>query len=863
MSIVSETNAGAQTSKRNASSKSNDTVVLAPYQRRAVEILAAEIAKTQREIAYSDDRRRGEIGRKHGASLLSAPTGSGKTLILGRVIESLTLEASAIAAGFKGTVWLWFAPYAGLVEQTRLALKRDCTGIRPRDVMADREPSITRPGDVFVTTWSSVAASNREARRLRRTGERGLSLDDMIAELREQGWFIGCVIDEAHVNFGTNAKRAAEFYLEHLQPDVTILATATPKHKDLAAFMKSAGLGTPNRIEVARDDVVRAGLNKYGLVAATLDLTPEQRLAIDSEATILRAAWIHHNAVKDRLRERGIKLTPLMMVQVENTKNKGEDTVEQALDTLRRVGVPDAVIRKHTSGSPDPAFHSLAFDEDCEVLVFKVAAATGFDAPRAWTLASLRPSLSPEFGLQVVGRIMRVHKLVRPIHGQDDLLDRGRVFVADPKRQAGLEAAADILKALRSSIETVSDHVATFAFGDTDVKPLTGAGSVRAPISTPKQVEESVDERSMDLGEQLAEQVTRESEKQALEQKSSKFDFDMFGDHVAPAKKTDGNEAAPGNRFFNIKRDLGVPVQLRTERLPEPGELRDLAEAAAREFKIDDTVVALLMQEGVDAELKLTELLMSRHERRERVTALLSPARLARAAQGAFDFNENIDPRPFRSCLVQRFKEQLEIKGSYQTDLSRLGRVIDQIAVYEPDRIKSAIRSAQSRFTRVGDTGPLPEQIEDREGVFSAKRSVYGMFPSDLNKPERAFAEFIDDSAAVRWWLRNPSHPRCPWAVRIILANGKGFHPDFIIAVEGRRALDEIRLVEVKDDGSEGPLNSDLNVLKAASSHREYLDVLWVTKSNNESRIERLVYSEEKHKIVTHGRLSEEDLRGM
>jgi hypothetical protein len=50
-----------------------------------------------------------------------------------------------------------------------------------------------------------VATTNREARRLRRSGERALSLDDLITELRDSGWFIGCVIDEAHVNFGLKA----------------------------------------------------------------------------------------------------------------------------------------------------------------------------------------------------------------------------------------------------------------------------------------------------------------------------------------------------------------------------------------------------------------------------------------------------------------------------------------------------------------------------------------------------------------------------------------------------------------------------------------------------------------------------------
>ncbi|ESQ80111.1 DEAD/DEAH box helicase [Asticcacaulis sp. YBE204] len=827
-------------------------VVLAPYQVRAVETLAAEIGKTQREIAYAP-LRRFDIAREHGVSLLTAPTGSGKTLILGRTLEALTLEAASIAAGFRGTIWFWFAPYAGLVTQTQTALRKDCTGLKPCDIMADREPSARRPGDVYVTTWASVATSNREARRLRRSGERSLSLDDLIAQLREDGWFIGCIIDEAHVNFGMNAKSAASFYLEHLRPDITLLATATPKDRELSTFMKSAGLGPPNRIEIARDEVVRAGLNKRGLVAAALLLNESQRAAIDADATLLRAAWVHHLKVKARLRERGITLTPLLLVQIENQKEKGPDPVRAVADLLRQVGVPDDVIRTHTSGSPDPAFHSLAYDEDCEVLIFKVAAATGFDAPRAWTLASLRPSLSPEFGLQVVGRIMRVHPRVRPIHGQDMLLDRAQVFIGDPRRQGGLEAAAATLNALRSGIETLSDQISIFAYGDTNVAP-----------GTPPIIPEAAPDRltaSVTTAETLTVALEAEYERQIVQENTSPFDLDLFGAPLPePIRREGDREPKPGHRFYDLRRDLGMPLRLKTERMPEPAELPHLARAAAEAFEIDDRVIALLHEKGVAAELRLKELLLSQQERTEAITALLSPAKLARAAQGAFNFNENIDPRQFRARLIERFAEAMETRGDFGIDRSRLGRVIDQIAVYDQDRIRRALRTAQSRQAKSIDAEPLPAQMEDREGLFEALKAAYGVFPSRMNRPEQVFAQFIDTAPGVKWWLRNGDHPAWGWPVSIVLATGRRFFPDFVIAVEGRRALDTIRLVEVKDDGVEGPLNSQLNQTKVLTGHVDYLDVLWVTKSDSESRIERLSYSEDQRRIVARGHLSEADL---
>jgi type III restriction enzyme len=69
-------------------------------------------------------------------------------------------------------VWLWFAPYSGLVTQTREALVEQCGGLRVRDVAKDREPTGTRDGDVFIQTWATVAASNKDARKVRRTSAR-------------------------------------------------------------------------------------------------------------------------------------------------------------------------------------------------------------------------------------------------------------------------------------------------------------------------------------------------------------------------------------------------------------------------------------------------------------------------------------------------------------------------------------------------------------------------------------------------------------------------------------------------------------------------------------------------------------------
>jgi type III restriction enzyme len=70
--------------------------------------------------------------------------------------------------------------------------------------------------------------------------------------------------------------------------------------------------------------------------------------------------------------------------------------------------------------------------------------------------------------------------------------------------------------------------------------------------------------------------------------------------------------------------------------------------------------------------------------------------------------------------------------------------------------------------------------------------------PPGLNTWEQPFAEMLDRDSQmiVRWWHRNLPHK--PWSVQVVLDNGKGFFPDFIIGIEGRRSEDGTLLADPK-----------------------------------------------------------------
>lgn len=69
-----------------------------------------------------------------------------------------------------------------------------------------------------------------------------------------------------------------------LQPDFTLLATATPKDEALDTFCSQLDIEKINRIEVSREDAVKAGLNKVGVKAVYFRF-PDFVIGVDGRKT--------------------------------------------------------------------------------------------------------------------------------------------------------------------------------------------------------------------------------------------------------------------------------------------------------------------------------------------------------------------------------------------------------------------------------------------------------------------------------------------------------------------------------------------------------------------------------------------------
>ena len=96
------------------------------------------------QLSTSAPARLHEARRNDAAVVLQAPTGAGKTLI--------AVEALREASRSEPSWWFWFAPFTGLVEQSRKVIASQAPELSLFDLQADRQPDTVRGGGVFVVT---------------------------------------------------------------------------------------------------------------------------------------------------------------------------------------------------------------------------------------------------------------------------------------------------------------------------------------------------------------------------------------------------------------------------------------------------------------------------------------------------------------------------------------------------------------------------------------------------------------------------------------------------------------------------------------------------------------------------------------
>ena len=300
---------------------------------------------------------------------------------------------------------------------------------------------------------------------------------------------------------------------------------------------------------------------------------------------------------------------------------------------------------------------------------------------------------------------------------------------------------------------------------------------------------------------------------------------ECYGDEAPEPPSRPRGRARPHS--YRLRSDLGIPECLAREEMPRSAD--DLHRCIADRIVLGDWALAVLSR-------KFGRMLVSEYgvfsEELKRYEARfeLSDDRIMQGGQRAFSFNDSLDERRLLPLLAARMKRDIDRAGLESLSDGEVRRGIMLLLSIRPELLSDACRECLAANVQVRQSEPIPRFYTSPLAAAPAARSAYGVFPVQLNREERAFAELIDGDTGgiVLWWLRNVENAR--WAVSIVMPTGRRHYPDFVIGVDGRKIDDGVALVEVKDDGMTGRAYSDRNADKTRTDHRVYGSALMVAR---------------------------------
>jgi superfamily II DNA or RNA helicase len=794
-------------------------------------------------------------------AVLRAPTGSGKTFMIARAIESVSQSAP--------TVWFWFVPFTNLVQQTEDALAANAKHLHP--IRLDRgRNQLPENGMVIIST---AAAVSRAKSRTQGYDDGIDDFDRSLAQFRElavsRGLRLGVVIDEAHI--GVESQTEFGRFVHWLRPGCLLMATATPKDSKLNDFLGAAGYDGLLTFSVSRDAVVDARLNKRYIEAVIYNLRESLQGITDLQATVLKQAWRRNVRLGRLLTDAGVDVRPLLLVQVGN----GADAVKVARETLIKVcGVQPTCIGEHSADDPDPVLMAqIANDTSKDVLIFKQSAGTGFDAPRAFVLASTKPVNDPDFAMQFVGRVMRVHRQIRAVFPTPttipEELDSAYIYLANAQAQPGFEAAVRATSDLQSNLQGQSEALTV---------RQTASGAVhlsnRPEPGARLFYENSVLSRALTQRPGHVDAPNGGTQTRPTSDSSPLFEdpeLDLPDEYSAVARRQRAETAKPANsigeavanlsglgvRAYELQRDrFDIPAALKTEERPVLNDMSAATRLASARLNIDDSLkaMALRVATGKVTETEVHKELVSGRVTRKEVAIVIERRALAAAARAAMrelpQFEE-ADEQIMVEVLTARMTETVEqsLIGTDDDDrpdareITRLARDCAYwVILRSKHELAEALHASIAEQSRLLDAAPLPDYMLFPQSIAlqDSLKNIYGTMPPThadmealqyqvplqvrsmlrplamgfderiwslaefdgghaMGDGEIAFAKALDRAPFVKWWHRNPD--RKPYSVRLVRGEHRyHFHPDFVVFVEHYRGdTPLLRLIETKE----------------------------------------------------------------
>ena len=378
--------------------------------------------------------------------IFKSPTGSGKTYMTTSFINRLNDQPDWQN---EDVAFFWITFSDDLTMQSRDKFRQYFSGNLNNQLLTvqDFSQGKLNKNDVLFTNWQKLVSADAKKRLLRRpTDERdlkenGFYFEDVIENTQKDNRKIILIIDESHKNVTEASHRDV---INKINPKITIKISATPFNtkKDEDDFYLKKGRELSDIVEVKRNDVVAEGLIKSKIICQTEEELLSHKVE-NSDELMLDLAIEKRNQIAAEWKKLGKNINPLVLIQLPNDDSEllkeGVSTKETIVKNyLKSKGIEDNKIASWFTGNDSKNNLEGITENDSPVdfLLFKLAAGTGWDCPRAHILVMYREIKNPVFHTQTLGRILRMAYINDNF--QNELLTTGYLYTNYKRNEVGI-----------------------------------------------------------------------------------------------------------------------------------------------------------------------------------------------------------------------------------------------------------------------------------------------------------------------------------------------------------------------------------------------------------------------------------------
>lgn len=329
-----------------------------------------------------------------------SPTGSGKTFMVTHFIDALNDQPDWVED--VAFVWITFSDDLAMQSKEKFYEYFFPNLSNQLLTIQDFDNGTLKNKDILFLNWQKLVARDAEKRKLRRPNdankekEQGYYFEDVVEKTHADGRNVVMIIDESHKNVSAAAIRDV---ITPLNPRIILKVSATPEKKPDISDVNQLKAGF---VEVDRKDVVEAGLIKEEIVSQTEE---DLNLYInkDQDKLLLDLAIERRDALKAEWESIGENINPLVLIQLPNDDKKVKDTDVKSKEEIvteyltKEKGISKDKIAYWFDGRKENMENITDKDNNVEFMLFKYAAGTGWDCPRAHILVMYREIKSNTF----------------------------------------------------------------------------------------------------------------------------------------------------------------------------------------------------------------------------------------------------------------------------------------------------------------------------------------------------------------------------------------------------------------------------------------------------------------------------------